>query len=75
VFQAGSTILYIECCQGLLIGGKEEHSGFSKLKVIADLDEQFWWSGRERRQTVISSVGGQINFSFHRLTEQTLMSL
>lgn len=42
--------------RSLLTWGREVPFGFGKLKVIADLDEQFQSSGRDRRQTVISSI-------------------
>lgn len=36
--------------------GGEVPFGFDKLKVIADLDTQFQWSDRDRRQTAVSSI-------------------
>lgn len=42
-----------------------------KLEVIADLDELFQSSDRDRRQTVISSIKEKIDSPFYRTTEQT----
>lgn len=41
-----------------------------KLKVIADLDELFQSSDRDRRQTVISTIKEKIDSPFYRITEQ-----